>query len=626
MTSSSFQSIQIAEPLLQYAFCLDNDIEYNKEDVIFQAPSSKTYRRLIPNNAGLTVHQHIELLKSNPYVYVTCDKGSSEKRGQQNSLFPKLLTWYCSATDKIEEMLLDLDRAVSKSSSAAEAVVYSLERLIKLSDYSLHLTIMGVFTDSGGGGTLESLLKEIRDELIGNDFISLHPNATFVGCSLHNLQSCLRNMVRICFDEGVTHEIDNKIVYKKNAMQLMNGLGDVFNYLDLEFIKSIWNTTIIKMNTEKKFKVFKPPTLTRWWTLGVSCDNLSPWWEVWQQVLHNCSKMSQNQIPATVIKIMKSTRELMIIAEIRCDIEFFLAVHNSFIFPHFSFLQKGDPLTKNKPGFQSRLITVCFFLMLQDLNKLKNNCWKSSVSYNNVVKYMTTYIPEATHDKIDRKANNSFRIMIEILEKHFSPWCNRLIVFAIFGEHALANIVLHHLLSLPLVIFEENQIYYSDIQKRNINLKEFQQFIQSFCQNFDIDMLQGLPLTLIIQGYDIWASSNNEHPGIVQLRRFFFTKLCSAGSSTHNAERSVKLAKKCDEKFRSENLNSEYASSSFTHINQCAETCSSIHASYFNSAQKKREINGNDTMRYKTGAIAMINNIEKMSQEELKNFLKDSND
>lgn len=46
------------------------------------------------------------------------------------------------------------------------------------------------------------------------------------------------------------------------------------------------------------------------------------------------------------------------------------------MFTHFDFLQKGDPVTKNVPGYQARLITVSYFIMREQLKSYMDGKWK----------------------------------------------------------------------------------------------------------------------------------------------------------------------------------------------------------------------------------------------------------
>lgn len=163
MPGSSFNVLQTIEPLLQYSFCLENGIKYDKYSVKYYSPSSSTYQRLLRDQTGLTIFQAIELLKINLNVYITCDKAAFDKQGKQSALFPKILSWYKPVTETIEDFIIDVDPVGAKSSSAAVAILHSLNRIVEMSNYTLKLTLMGVYTDSGGGGTLEPLIKELKN-------------------------------------------------------------------------------------------------------------------------------------------------------------------------------------------------------------------------------------------------------------------------------------------------------------------------------------------------------------------------------------------------------------------------------------------------------------------------------
>ena len=92
--------------------------------------------------------------------------------------------------------------------------------------------ICGLTTDSGGGGTLHSLLTalaKLQDPIVDE-------NTRVTSCALHNVQTCLRNAVEEVFGVGGMTEkkVNNKVEidFKMNAMQLMNGVYNLFTYLD----------------------------------------------------------------------------------------------------------------------------------------------------------------------------------------------------------------------------------------------------------------------------------------------------------------------------------------------------------------------------------------------------------
>ena len=67
-----------------------------------------------------------------------------------------------------------------------------------MSHSNLRLIIHGVTNDSGGEGTLESLAGKLRSDpnlTCAKDFV-------FASCSLHNLQTALRNGIKDVVGEG----------------------------------------------------------------------------------------------------------------------------------------------------------------------------------------------------------------------------------------------------------------------------------------------------------------------------------------------------------------------------------------------------------------------------------------
>ena len=80
---------------------------------------------------------------------------------------------------------------------------------------------MGQCTDSGGGGTLFSLARKLRELNLPGMSAEYHVGS----CSLHNLQTALRNAIIEVFGEGGQESETG--AYKKNAMQLMHGMYNI---------------------------------------------------------------------------------------------------------------------------------------------------------------------------------------------------------------------------------------------------------------------------------------------------------------------------------------------------------------------------------------------------------------
>ena len=168
-----------------------------------------------------------------------CDKANSDRKGAKTATFPKLLSLYGPDTGEIVELFLDCDSAGNSSADAEKAIDHSFKT--KLFDV-MPILFCGLTTDSGGGGTLHSLLSalaQLEDPIVNK-------NTRVTSCALHNVQTCLRNAVEEVFGAGGMTEkkVSNKTEkdFKMNAMQHMNGIYNLFFILITVFLKSSGNT------------------------------------------------------------------------------------------------------------------------------------------------------------------------------------------------------------------------------------------------------------------------------------------------------------------------------------------------------------------------------------------------
>ena len=105
----------------------------------------------------------------------------------------------------------------------------------KLGYADREIILVGGTTDSGGGGgTKESLKEALRKLGVVTECYRVNT------CALHNLQTCLRNAVEKVFGKGgMTMDKNGKHEFKQNAMQLLNGLYNLFTYLNTSEIKAM---------------------------------------------------------------------------------------------------------------------------------------------------------------------------------------------------------------------------------------------------------------------------------------------------------------------------------------------------------------------------------------------------
>ena len=111
--------------------------------------------------------------------------------------------------------------------------------------------------------------------------------------------------------------------------------------------------------------------------------------------------------------------------EIKSDIYFIAAIHEYWIFPHFKFLQLGDPLMDNKPGYIGRLMAVRYYLMHRDLCLCENDGWMDINEFKTFTSHMTSGVLNVDVVMIKmQKAKHLFNIMKKFLIKHFDKWTN----------------------------------------------------------------------------------------------------------------------------------------------------------------------------------------------------------
>lgn len=86
----------------------------------------------------------------------------------------------------------------------------------------------------------------------------------------------------------------------------------------------------------------------------------------------------------------------------RADVALIKFLHTYFIFPHFTYLQGGDPLTGDVPSYQARLLLVHYFLMRQDPKFMVDGGWKKNKNFEGLVNMMGN-LEENEKGKMEKK-------------------------------------------------------------------------------------------------------------------------------------------------------------------------------------------------------------------------------
>ena len=133
-----------------------------------------------------------ELENKNIKIYIACDKGN--KKGISH--FVKYITYWCRKRNRVKKVLLDCDASAGTSEACAEAVSHSMNKIDPLPPKKKR-KLYGQCTDAGGGGTGESMARELTKvkRRIRRRFMSST-------CALHAHNLTLKNPVSTLFGEG----------------------------------------------------------------------------------------------------------------------------------------------------------------------------------------------------------------------------------------------------------------------------------------------------------------------------------------------------------------------------------------------------------------------------------------
>jgi len=220
LTSAPALALSAAQhlfPLLLYAFFYDTglmrNLELGKHATSF--PSDNTLRKynlLQATRDTMLLGRDLRERK----IYIACDKGNKKGVGH----FVKVLA---SLDDDglVQPKLLDIDASGGTSAECAAAIKASMNKLKDNDDDVTHL-LYGQSTDSGGGGTLESLHEHMKVlQLCAPDDVYLT-----APCCIHALQIQLKNAVVETFGEGALDRV--------NAMQMLHSAHRLQESLDLD--------------------------------------------------------------------------------------------------------------------------------------------------------------------------------------------------------------------------------------------------------------------------------------------------------------------------------------------------------------------------------------------------------
>ena len=225
-------------PLVVAAFLSDVGIVFHPEAVAGACPSAKTLEGMFLDGSVESMLWLQRQLKDAAAVFIACDKGNRKGIGH----FPKVLSWWSKKENRVMMVCLDANGSGASSEECAQAIWQSLKKL----DGSV-MCFFGQTTDSGGGGVLHSLRRELEKR-------SLCSNVYFVApCTLHGMNLIFANGVKAAFGEGGLE--------CRNIMQLMHLLYNLVGRYEKGKAALMWED----VNGEQPPNKISKAVLTRWW-------------------------------------------------------------------------------------------------------------------------------------------------------------------------------------------------------------------------------------------------------------------------------------------------------------------------------------------------------------------------
>ena len=505
-------------------------------------PCRNLIKKMIARKTSRSIIEDLSSLDDTVYVYITLDKGHDGG----TSTLPKCICWYDKILDEVRSMLIDVDTSLDSSNEVAKAVKNSLIKLTEMFP-GKKFVLGGSCTDSGGGGTLTSLERELKKELVGTPNITFSPTYRVGSCCLHNIQTSFRNVVEATFGEGGLKDDESKATAGNvNAMQLMHGLYNVRNHVSTKLLKKMWQFTTSRLGIDAPYHALQAPILTQWWSVGECAKSVANHWRVWKALLPKILRLPSTYVKAAARKIIKSTMDLMEVKEIRSDIILLKIYHQIYINKFMVHLQRGEKLVNYVPGFQSRLIGTTYFLMCKTISDVSGEKWKINNDFKSLVDFNENNLNAEEIEAVNKKVKLTLSISLKSLHKHFDQWWNEHFVTNLFGEPQTASVVARFIENLPPPPHTSN--FTSPHFSCEINLREYYKFIKKRCKN-KLTIINS-PQFIILRPYVIRLSSGENLLADIDsptnnFLKFYLNYFSPLPTNTHEIERYVKLAKYC---------------------------------------------------------------------------------
>lgn len=522
----ALSAAQFLIPLIIYAFFYDTGLfdfkKFNQTKHAKSFPSGNTLRKCCSLQAARDTMLLGNELR-NTKTCMSCDKGNKKGVGH----LVKYVSWWFPG--KVLKRLLDIDGSGGTGVECAAGIQCSMNKLKNHNDDLTHL-LYGTATDSGGGGTLESLY----DQMVPLGLCAPEDEYLITNCLIHAVQLQLKNAVCAAFGEGALDKI--------NAMQLLHSVWRLQQSVDLEewrhmlclssqFVLSYDpeaidyegcataqknNRIAFYKNHDKvlqfhsKFKKLAvdpeanttgtvlqkmlAPILTRWWTVGAGASFVFDYYLVF---FHACqtiinmhdSTSTPNGIASDLFAMMLDPENFFDVVLIRC-------FNKAYVNQHFDWMQTCKDLT-DCLGFQAHNVVVRHFIMDRGIRSVMYGA--SMEDYHEAANKVVALENDGVVDIQKERTRHLKKLEMflheahDSLHKHFPRWLQaKLLPAALLSEGLMARVVAAAMLNrnaMPTFTAEEGVVdcmrtkgyleHYSEAHKETINLCAFDCFIRN---------------------------------------------------------------------------------------------------------------------------------------------------
>jgi len=516
---------QFLLPLLFLAFFHDTGL-FEKLDMELFAqsfPSDWAFRKF-------TIHQAVRdtiilgNTMSRSKIYASVDKGNKKGVGH----FAKLLSkWNHDGTLQLQ--LLDIDAAGGTSVEAAAGIKVSMDKLKNDEEDNTHL-LYGQSTDSGGGGTLESLHTALKDE----NLCAPDHEYKIGNCTIHALQTQLKNAVETTFGLGALDKINSmqllhsvyrlqesldldewRYILQKSSEFVVNYNPSVVDTMEtsnasdknmLEFYKSYnkvlaFHSKFVQEEVDPSGKYKKTilakmqqPILSRWWTVGSAASYVFDYYLV---ICHACQTVVNLYTSSTTpCGIASDLFAMMSDQENFIDMTLIRSFNKAYLNPHLDWLQSSKDLSSHQ-AFQSHHVAVHYFCMHKSLEHIISTGRKMEDYHEAVARWNG---PEATAAADRKRHEKKLEVFLNAayasLKKHFQRWLKpALLPAALMSEAPTAKVVAAMLIGAPNMpsfssdptVKDDSRItgkilYKSAVHKQDIDLFQFNRFLRKLIQ------------------------------------------------------------------------------------------------------------------------------------------------